>query len=91
MAMSDDTTGPKYHAAPTRDRTAIRIDLRVDGQPKWRCILSRDGGLVIAPREESFAIPVFVLEWALQELAALTPPDATDGEPARAPVMWGAR
>jgi hypothetical protein len=81
-----DDTGEKYHVAPTRDRTAVRIDLRVDGQPRWRCVLSRDGGLVIAPHEEPRAIPVFVLEWALTELAGLAPAEAA---PVARTVMWG--
>jgi hypothetical protein len=80
-----DATGKRYHVSPTRDRTAVRIDLRVDGQPRWRCVWSRDGGLVIAARAEQLSIPTPVLEWALQELAALSEQAA---EP-RAPVMWG--
>jgi hypothetical protein len=71
--MADTDTGEKYHVSPTRDRTAVRIDLRVGGQPRWRCVLSRDGGLVVAARAEQMSIPTPVLEWALQELAGLAP------------------
>lgn len=78
--MTHEPTPPElrepseWRVRPTRARDGVVIE-RYQA-PDYavllmRCPLRRDTGLEVAPRDQAVSVPVFVLEWALAELAAL--------------------